>query len=88
MRYINFYPGNMQEDFSLTVDETPAYGMAVDLVDFIECMTVLNCSITYPVEGVKDALNDGEFLGRIVNNVGLTEGYAKFAAEEICAVIG
>ena len=74
-KYLNYHPGGVNNIRELSASNHPSYGMT-DLGEFIDSI-IAGSTATMRTEGAKDALEDGELLGR------LTEKYDEWAVEVI-----
>lgn len=81
-RYINFLPGNMEDKREINITEHPACGMAQDLGEFIDAMEK-GYTASIKEEGIKEALEDGEALGKIQSHYGMDEDDLKELVEEL-----
>ena len=82
-RYINFFPGDMREDREIMISNEPFYGMSPDLGCFLGSI-VRGCTDSFPADGVRESIEDGELLGQILgSSMGMTETELQEAIEEL-----
>ena len=81
-RYINLFPGNMDDARSILISDEPVYGLSPDLACFLDSI-IRGCTDSYPTDGVRDAIEDGELLGQILECSGMTEAELQEAVEEL-----
>lgn len=85
-KYINFHPGTTAEPREVSVGEVSAYGMC-DLEEFVTCVFQGFTASTY-LDGAKDALEDGEYLGKILDvQIGLDDEALEDTVAEIHAAL-
>lgn len=68
MTYINFFPGNVDAARELSIAANPDYAVE-DVIDMAEAM-IRGFACSAPVEGAKDALEDGSIWGDLCKQHG------------------
>ena len=63
MTYLNHFPGSMYENRDTWLSEEPTYGLQ-ESWEFIHSVSA-GCTASVQVEGMRYALEDGQFLGLV-----------------------
>lgn len=85
-KYINFFPGDMRHEREIFLTDSPSYYLFDDLVGFVVCISE-SCSGSIALDGIKDALEDGEVLKMILEEYAIDEIELQEIVEELHSAI-
>lgn len=85
-KYINFFPGDMRHEREIFLTDSPSYGLFDDLGGFVVCISE-SCTGSIGLDGIKDALEDGEVLKMIREEYAIDEIELQEIVEELHSAI-
>lgn len=85
-KYINFFPGSMQREREIFLTDSPSYGLFVDLGEFVDSISN-HMTSSIALDGIKDALEDGEMLKMILEEYAIDEIELQEIVEELHSAI-
>lgn len=85
-KYINFFPGDMRHEREIFLTDSPAYGLMVDLGEFVDSIAN-HMTSSIALDGIKDALEDGEVLKMIYEEYAIDEIELQEIVEELHSAI-